>query len=185
MATYDVNLGLGLSTGMLYTAPAGTALPTTPSAAIPATWSKVGDVTDAGITLGLSKSVTNLKNWANEIKRAIMTEHVETIQSPLMDTTADSLKFCMGDENVTVTAAGSSHGTIVDVNLSADSLPEPKAYLWVMKDGDDMIMIGCTKGQVTAVENVTFAPTAAINWVPTITALDGSMKLITEKGDGE
>ena len=182
MASYDVNLGLGLSTGMLYTATAGTSLPTTPSAAITSGWSKVGDVTDAGITLGLSKSVTNLKNWANEIKRAIMTEHVETIQSPLMDTTEDSLKFCMGAENVTVTAAGNNHGKIVSVDLSADDLPAPKAYLWVMKDGDDMIMVGCSKGQITAVENVAFSPTAAINWTPTITALDGTMKFIVEKG---
>lgn len=185
MATNDVKIGLGDATGMLYTAPAGTALPTTPSAAIANTWEKVGDVTDAGITLGLSKSVTNLKNWANQIKRSIQTEHVETIQSPLMDTTEESLKFCMGERNVTVTAASSSHGTIVKVNLSPNDLPAPKAYLWVMKDGDDMIMIGCSTGQVTAVENVTFAPNAGINWVPTITAQDGSMELIMENGDAE
>ena len=40
-----------------------------------------------------------------------------------------------------------------------------------MKDGDDMIMIGCTHGQVSAVESVTFAPGSAINWTPTITAM--------------
>mgnify|MGYP003571262344 CR=1 FL=1 len=182
MASNDINLGLGLSTGMLYTAPADTALPTTPSAAIPNTWTKAGNVTDAGITLGMSKSVTNLKNWANEIKRVIMTEHVETIQSPLMDTTEESLEFCMGEDNVTVTAATSSVGKIVTVDLSAGDLPAPKAYLWIMKDGDDMLMIGCKKGQVTAVDNVTFAPGSSITWTPTITALDGSMKFIKEAG---
>jgi preprotein translocase subunit YajC len=39
-----------------------------------------------------------------------------------------------------------------------------------MKDGDDIIMIGCTHGQVTAVDNVTFAPGSAINWNVTVTA---------------
>lgn len=51
-----------------------------------------------------------------------------------------------------------------------------------MKDGDAMIAIGCTKGQISAVENVTFAPNAGITWTPTITALEGGMKLILDEG---
>lgn len=47
-----------------------------------------------------------------------------------------------------------------------------------MKDGDDMMMIGCTNGQVTEVDDVTFAPESAINWVPTITAMGDGFKFI-------
>lgn len=176
----DVKLGLGNATGMFYHAPAGTALPTTPSATIASTWTKVGDVTDAGITLATSKSVTNLRNWANQVKRVIMTEHSETIQSPLMDTTAETLKVVVGADNVTVTEGGSGHGTTIAVNLSDGELPPEEAFLWLMKDGDDMIMIGCTRGQVSAVDNVSFAPGAAINWVPTITAMGDGFQMIVE-----
>ncbi len=168
----DVKLGLGLATGMFYHAPAGTALPTDPTAAIPADWTHVGDVTNEGITLAMDKSVENLRNWANVIKRVIMTEHTETIQAPIMDTTEEVLKTVVGESNVTTTTG------ITTVNLSAASLPEEEAFLFVMKDGDNMIMIGCTHGQVTAVDNVTFAPESAINWIPTITAMGDGFQMI-------
>ena len=169
----DVKLGLGLATGMFYHAAAGTTLPTDPTAAIDTTvWTHVGDVTNDGITLTMDKSAENLRNWANVIKRVIMTEHTETIQAPLMDTTEEVLKAVLGEDNVT-TASG-----VTTVNLSAASLPEEEAFLFVMKDGDDMIMIGCSNGQVTSVDDVTFAPESAINWVPTITAMGDGFKLI-------
>ena len=172
----DVKLGLGLATGMFYHAPAGTALPTDPTATIPSTWTHVGDVSEDGITLATDKSVTNLKNWANKIKRAIMTDHSETIKSPLMDTTAEVLKTVLGEDNVTVS------GSKTTAKLSADDLPEQEAFLWVMKDGDDMMMLGCSYGQVTAVDNVSFTPGGAINWVPTITAMgtDGLVFILDE-----
>lgn len=168
----DTKLGLGLATGMFYHAPAGTVLPTDPTAAIPADWTHVGDVTNDGITLTMDKSVENLRNWANVIKRVIMTEHTETIQAPLMDTTEEVLKTVLGEDNVTTAS------DITTVNLSAASLPPEEAFLFVMKDGDDMMMIGCTNGQVTEVDDVTFAPESAINWVPTITAMGDGFKFI-------
>lgn len=173
----DVKLGLGLATGMFYHAPAGTALPTDPTATIPSTWTHVGDVSDAGITLALNKSVTDLRNWANVIKRSIMTEHSETVQAPIMDTTEESLKVVVGSGNVATSS------NVITVNLSNEDLPPQEAFLFVMKDGNDMIMIGCSYGQVTAVDNVSFAPGSAINWTPTITAMgDDGMKLIMKEG---
>ena len=161
----DVKLGLGLATGMFYHAPAGTALPTDPTDTLTSDWVHVGDVSDAGITLSIEKSTENLRNWANAVKRVILTEHSETIQAPIMDTTEESLKTVMGEDNVSNTDG------VITVNLSSGKLPDEEAFLWVMKDGDDMIMIGCTHGQVSAVESVTFAPGSAINWTPTITAM--------------
>lgn len=178
----DVKLGLGRSTGMFYHAPAGTALPAKPSATLTG-WTEIGDVTDAGITLAFNKSTTNLRNWANVVKRVIMTEHSETIQSPIMDTKAEVFKAVVGSSNVTVTPAAGQTGEIVKVNLSDGELPPEEAFLWIMKDGDDLIAIGCSYGQVSAVDNVTFAPNAAINWTPTITAMgDNGFQLIVENG---
>ena len=179
----DVKLGLGLATGMFYHAPAGTALPEYPSATLDAAWKMVGDVTDAGITLALDKSSTNLKNWANVIKRVILTDHAETIQSPIMDTTEEALKAVVGKDNVTTAAAATGHGALVTVNLSDGELPPEEAFLWLMKDGDAMIAIGCTHGQVTAVDNVSFAPNAGITWTPTITALGDGFQMIIDEGE--
>ena len=179
----DVKLGLGLATGMFYHAPAGTALPEYPGATLDAAWKMVGDVTDAGITLALDKSSTNLKNWANVIKRVILTDHAETIQAPIMDTTEESLKAVVGEDNVSTKAAATGHGALVTVNLSDGELPPEEAFLWLMKDGDAMIAIGCTHGQVTAVDNVSFAPNAGITWTPTITALGDGFQMIIDEGE--
>ena len=169
----DVKLGTGLATGMFFHAPADTALPTDPTATLDAAWTHVGDVSDAGITLELSKSTTNLRNWANAVKRVIMTEHSETIQAPIMDTTEESLKTVVGADNVSVS------NNVITVNLSAGALPPEEAFLWVMKDGDDMMMIGCSRGQVSSVDNVTFSPGDPIRWTPTITAMgEEGFKLI-------
>ena len=175
----EVKLGLGRSTGMFYHATAGTSLPTDPSTSLAAAWKEVGDVSDAGITLALNKTSTNLRNWANVIKRVIMTEHSETIQAPIMDTTEEALKTVVGEKNVTKAS------NVVTVSLSDADLPKEEAFLFVMKDGDDLIMIGCSYGQVTAVENVAFQPGSAINWTPTITATgDDGFKLIMKEATG-
>ena len=173
----DVKLGIGRATGMFYHAPAGTALPTDPTAALATAWKHVGDVSDAGITLALEKSTENIKNWANVVKRVVLTDHSETVQAPIMDTTEEALKVVVGEDNV-VTA-----NNVTTVSLSDGALPPAEAFLWVMKDGDDMMAIGCSYGQITAVDNVRFTPNDAIRWIPTITAQgNDGLQFIMEEG---
>ena len=179
----DVKLGTGLATGMFYHAPAGTALPSYPGETLGAAWVEVGDVSADGITLATDKSTEVLRNWANVVKRVVLTEHNETIQSPIMDTTEEVLKTVVGADNVTTAAAATGHGPLITVNLSGTDLPPEEAFLWLMKDGDAMIAIGCTNGQVTAVDNVAFVPGAAINWIPTITALGKGFQMIVDEGE--
>ena len=145
-------------------------------------WRLIGDVTHDGITVTTDKSVTNIRNWANVIKRSILTEHTETVQAPMMDTTEETLKTVVGTNNVTVTAPSGTHGKTIDVNLSAEDLPAAEAFIFIMKDGDDIMAVGMENGQVTAVESITFAPENTINWTPTITAQDGGLHFISEEG---
>jgi hypothetical protein len=88
----------------------------------------------------------------------------------------------LGADNVTVTPASGSHGKLITCNLSADALPPEEAFLFVMKDGDDVMAIGIKSGQITAVDAITFAPENAITWSPTITVLDNSLRFISEEG---
>jgi hypothetical protein len=145
-------------------------------------WRIIGDVTHDGITVATDKSVNNIRNWANVIKRSTLSEHTETVQVPLMDTTEDALKVVVGSSNVTVTAATLTHGKTIDVDLSAGSLPSPEAFIFIMKDGDDVMAVGMSNGQITAVDNITFAPESTINWTPTITAQEGGLHFISEEG---
>ena len=178
----DVVLGLGMATGMFFHAPKNTQLPSYPLETLSSAWKHVGDVSADGITLTTDKSTESLRNWANKVKRVIMSEHAETIKAPVMDTTEESLKTVLGADNVTITPANGSHGRLIKANLSAASLPAEEAFLFLMKDGDTTVMIGCTDGQIQSVANTTFAPNAAINWTPTITALGDGFVMIVDDG---
>ena len=67
MASNKVNLGIGLATGMFYTAPAGTALPASPLDTLSADWSEVGAVAVDGITWSTGKDSEPWRNWAKEV----------------------------------------------------------------------------------------------------------------------
>ena len=176
--THDVKLGIGDVTGMFYHAPAGTTLPTDASATLPTAWKEVGDISQDGISLSKDMSVENLKNWGNELKRNFLTEHTETVQAPVISTNVESLKTVLGEDNVTAS------GNKITANLSAASLPPEEAFLFRMKDDDDVIIVACSKGQITALESISFTPGGAITWTPTITALDKGWKLIVANGNG-
>lgn len=145
-------------------------------------WRRVGDVAKEGITVNMDKTVENIYTWANAIKRTIMTEHTETVQVPIIDTTEDTLKITLGKDNVTVTPASGSHGKTIECNLSADALPPAEAFLFVMKDGEDVMAVGIESGQISAVDAITFAPESEVTWRPTITVLNNSLRFISEEG---
>lgn len=177
-------LGIGLATGMFFHAPAGTELPKYPAEKLDAAWKSIGDVSEDGIKLTTDKSTEAIKNWANVIRRVVMKDHSEKIQCSIIDTTEESLKATLGSSNVKVTAPDNTHGTLIEASLSSGELPPPEAFLWLMKDGDDMMGIGCTEGQVMSVDNVSFKPGTTINWTPTITAMgDDGFKFITDDGN--
>lgn len=111
-----------------------------------------------------------------------MTEHSEDISVTIMDTTQEVLETVLGDNSTSTTAATASHGALVTASLSQTDLPAEEAYLFIMKDDDDTIAIGCTKGQITSMDAVTFATGALINWKPTITALGTGWQIILDDG---
>lgn len=183
--TILLGTGTDAATGYFFHAPANTALPTDPTAALPDVWKRVGYVTQDGITFSQDRSTTDLKDWANKVRRTIMTDHNETVQVPIMETTEETLKVIFGAENVTTTAATSTSGKKVNVNLSPSSLPTPEAFLFLMKDGDNVVMLGCKKGQITELGDITMAPGDAIAWQTTIKGLDDGWELITDDGTPE
>ena len=142
MANHDSKLGIGMATGMFYHAPAGTALPTSPSTKPSGQWTLVGDVSADGISMSFEKSTTNLRNWANALKRILMTEHAETITAPIMDTTQEVLETILGEGATETTPATATHGNLVTASLTQGTLPPEEAYLFLMKDEDDLIALG-------------------------------------------
>lgn len=171
MASNNVNLGIGLATGMFYTAPAGTALPSYPSDSTGlSSWTEVGAVTSDGITWSTGKDSDPLRNWAKEVERLVASDEGGTVEAPLMYTTQKTLEAIFGASNVTVAAATATHGALVSVDVAPGVSAAPAGFLFIMKDGDDMMMLGTSKGIVREVDDVTFSPTEAITWTATIEA---------------
>ena len=175
MATHDVNLGIGNYaesgiTGMFYHAPAGTALPASPSESLATAWKEVGAISEDGISFNPNWSFEKLKNWAKQVERTTPSDETGTISAPIIDTTEESFKTVFGADHVTITAATATHGKLISVDVTAAAMPEAEAYLFLMKDDDDMIMIGTTRGFITELAEVAFQPDAAITWNPTISA---------------
>lgn len=171
MASNNVNLGIGLASGMFYTAAAGTALPAYPGDATGlSSWVEVGAITADGITWATGKDSDPLRNWAKEVERLVAGDEGGTVTAPLMYTTQKTLETIFGASNVSVSAATSSHGKLVSVEVAPGVSSSPAAFLFIMKDGDDMLMLGTTKGIVRDVDDVAFSPTEAITWTATIEA---------------
>ena len=180
MASNDTKLGAGYALGMFYHAPAGTVLPTYPGEELAAAWEEIGDVTEDGITWATARSYEALKNWALEIKRLKPGTDPQTIKAQIMDTTEEVFKTIFGEDNVTVTAANQDHGKLITVNTSSLDTPTEEAFLFIMKDGDDMIMLGTSNGYISELSDVAFAPSDAIKWEVTVSAK--AFTLITDDG---
>ena len=150
-------LGGGLATGMFFTAPKGTALPATPGTTPDASWVLVGDISSDGITLTRPNGDV-VRNWALDPVRKVNTENGK-ITAPIIDTTKKVLETLYGADNVDYTAATSAHGNITSVTLSPDVSAEPAAYLFLMKDGDRLSMIGTTNGLITNISDTNFVGT--------------------------
>lgn len=176
MASNEVNVGKGRASGMFYTAAAGTAIPTT-LANIPADWSEAGFISEDGMELQLSRDIEDIKDWSNTIRRTILTDHDEKASGACISTTAEALAELFGASNVT---EGTGSFT---VNLSASELPPVKAYLFVMKDGDDLMCFGCSNGQISVSDNTSFTAGEGIAWSFEVTAQgDTGMQFVKVEG---
>ena len=175
MASHDVNLGIGNYsesgiTGMFYHAPEGTALPTDLRSELAVAWKEVGAISEDGISFNPNWSFEKLKNWAKQIERTTPSDESPTVSAPIIETTEESFKTVFGADNVTATAATSTAGNTISVNVTEKLMPPAEAYLFLMKDDDDIIMVGTTKGFITELAEVAFQPDQPITWNVTITA---------------
>lgn len=173
----NVLVGAGLATGMFFTAPKGTALPAYPGEALGADWTEVGAITEDGITLSLPNGDV-IRNWALVAERKINTENGQ-ITAPIMYTTKKVLETLFGTNNVTHVAATSTHGNLDSVELAPDVSAEPAAFLFLMKDGDKLAMLGSSDALITEIGDVSFTPSEGATWEATI---DGTWTFMVDDG---
>ena len=96
-----------------------------------------------------------------------------------MYTTKKVLETLFGAGNVTHTAATATHGNVDAVEIAPDVSAEPAAYLFLMKDGDKLAMLGTTNGLITEIGDVSFSPSEGVTWEATI---DGTFTFQIDDG---
>ena len=170
MASNSVNLGIGAATGMFFHAPAGTALPTYPTESLGADWTEVGYISADGITWHHGRSAEPLKDWSNSIRRQLQNDATGTVAAPIISTTDEVLGTLFGADNVTAATATTAHGALNSVKVQEGVMSGNEAFLFLMKDGDDTLMLGTTSGFVTALDDIVFAPGSVITWNATVSA---------------
>lgn len=173
----NVLIGAGLATGMFYTAPKGTTLPTSPAETLGADWTEVGAITESGISFTLPSGDV-LRNWALVPERKINTEN-GSVTAPIMYTTKKVLETLFGANNVTHISATGTHGNVDSVTLSPDVSAEPASYIFLMKDGDRLACLMSNDAMITEISDVTFAGTDSVNWEVKI---EGTWTFATDDG---
>lgn len=172
--TNEVRVGMPeqRTTGAIKYAPVGTDLPdlsdiSVASVALDNAFTGNEYVSEDGLTLAPSKSTADIKDWSGATVRKVLESFDGTLAWTMISTNANAMKIAFGEENVTTEVATLTHGNQVRAALGAD-LPDVKSWVFLMKDGDARIVIVVPKGQITELQDVTFAANSAVGWGVTL-----------------
>lgn len=99
----NVSLGKPKKTGCLYYAPAGTALPTDATTALPAAYTCVGYLSEDGVTNATDTDTTDINDMGGIKVLSEISGYGETWQFNMIETNEASLKLRFGATNVTGT----------------------------------------------------------------------------------
>jgi len=157
--------------GALYVAPKGTAKPSDARTALPNTWASGGYISEAGITLNVSRSNSNLRDWGLNNVRVVSTDFGTTITGEFLQIDEQAAKNLVGTANVAKTAASSTHGEQLTISIGPE-LPPEQAFCINMKDGNRRGRICAPNAQITEIGSMTFVPSAGNVWPFTITCND-------------
>lgn len=157
--------------GALYVAPKGTAKPSDARTALPNTWVSGGYISEAGITLNVSRSNSNLRDWGLNNVRVVSTDFGTTITGEFLQIDEQAAKNLVGAANVAKTAASSTHGEQLTISIGPE-LPPEQAFCINMKDGNRRGRICAPNAQITEIGSMTFVPSAGNVWPFTITCND-------------
>jgi len=154
--------------GAISVAPAGTTLPTDATTALGNAFTKLGYITEDGMTNSNNLTSDTIKAWGGDEVLVINQGREDSFQYTLLDAlSVDVLKQVYGAENVTGTLAD---GIVINVKSNIE-LPE-QVYVadMVLKDGTlKRIVIPC--GRVAEVGDITYSDSDAIGYETTVRAV--------------
>ena len=170
----NVLAGVPLATGGVSMAALGTVLPTNAKSPLGVAFTSAGYVGEDGLTESADRSTEKIKAWGGDTVKVVQTDFSTTYTFTFLETlNTEVLKAVYGDQNVTVTAATATDGTLRTVKVNGDILPH-KVFVFDMKDGDARIRIVVPDGQVTEVGEITYNDGSVIGYEVTVEAFRDS-----------
>lgn len=126
----NVSSAKGVKGGYIFTAPAGTALPTDYTTALPEAWKCLGCISEDGYVETLDTDSEDIKDMNGDLMASPQTSRVESAQLTLAEIKAATLKVMYGSGNVKDEAG------MITVKHNGDSTETWSAVLeLVLKDG--------------------------------------------------
>lgn len=167
----ETTLKVGIA--KFYTAPVGTARPTTVALlkAPPVAWVAVGNTSLDNILNLTSEggAVTTLGTLQNKSKRQSVEPRIESLGINLLDWTVDTLPLYYGG-NAVITADDA-------VEIPSEPVPVEKAFLAVLEDGTNVAGFYCEKSSIFRGDDIAIADTNSLAALPIkVTALNAAGK---------
>lgn len=134
--TANVSVGKGVKGGYFFTAPAGTALPTDYTTALPETFVNVGYLSDEGITNSMDADSETFQDLNGDDVATSNSGITRTVGLQFIEVNERSLKEVYGQDNVTVTpGTGGASGTIAVQHNNTDMPHRVGVAELVLRDG--------------------------------------------------
>jgi len=173
------------TTGAVAVAATSVTAPTDAKSTLGTGWTSGGYVDENGISLQTTRSVTPLKDWSKAAIKEMLSDFGGSITVNFLQVDQFAAERLFGSSNVTVTAATSSAGEKIKVNIGAN-LPPVESWCFSMKDGDARLRVYVPRGQITEVAQMDFKPDTGLVFGGTIQCYDDgtgkSIVIMTDDG---
>ncbi|PRB14465.1 hypothetical protein [Microbacterium sp. MYb62] len=155
-------------TGAILTGPETDVIPETIDDFVYTGLDDSGYVGEDGVTITPTESTESIRDWSLKVIRKVLTEFDATLAWAHLALDEFSLKNYMGDDNVEVTAATATKGTLTRAAIAGEARPT-KAWYFKIKDGDRRAVVFVPHGQVTERGEIALLASAAITLPVTLT----------------
>lgn len=189
MDVSNVYAAAPLITGSLRVAPLDTPAPTDATSDLDAAFVDLGYIGANGFTESLERRTDRKRAFGGRVVKVTQSEFNASLKLVLLETLrAEALKAVYGAANVTVTAATSEHGALVEVHKNGIKLPH---LSWVMDTADEELSASYRSyipdGQVTTVDDVKIVHTDTIEYGITIECFEDASgnNIYTYTDDGQ
>ena len=172
----NVTAGKPNTSGAVFTAPAGTALPTSASATLNSAFKDMGFVSEDGVTKSTSISTTTIKEWGGAPVLVTQDEKIISVKLKLIEyKRKDVHSFVHGSANVT------ESGGAITIKNNADDPGEQAMVIDMILRGNIPYRMVIPRGKITAIGDIVYKSNDAIAYDITIaTMLDDSGNSVYE-----